>query len=507
MRDHAVAAGTLVATRRLVSSPYSLRTILWLGIAACVVAGLTVVFVLIVRVSALAEERGELHGRYEAAAVAHEQRAARRHDDPGVVREALRDADQARTVGGRALAAQQRRIELTVLGGVLAIGSIVAAVFLTIAWILRRTATPLERLARAAIAGDAFPPPDATPRVREVDALAWALHELDAAVRVRNEQLAAAHDDAVELSRFGEHIQQVVDPREVVDGLASRLIGCTEATAVHTLVRAVAGPRLQVAQSTTEAPERMHLPVLAEPMRCRAVRTLKPVAGEAGSGQACRCPLVPAAGAYLCEPMLAAGEVIGVVNVQAADRGQLDEPVRQRVEASIRFAAPALASLRLLAAARERALRDPVTGAYNRVFLEEFLRKQIAIAGRRELGVALVAIDLADTHDAAVIGAVAAAQHTVRTGDAVIRDGAGRLLIVLVDSDLDGGCEAAARLETALGPGSALGVTAFPDHGDSVAALVEAAERALYRAKVSGERVTAAETRDTSAFHVPDRIN
>jgi diguanylate cyclase (GGDEF)-like protein len=50
-----------------------------------------------------------------------------------------------------------------------------------------------------------------------------------------------------------------------------------------------------------------------------------------------------------------------------------------------------------------------------------------------------------------------------------------------------------------------VGVAVFPEHGDSYASLVEAADRAMYRAKQEGrDRVIVAEPFDPNARPQPD---
>jgi diguanylate cyclase (GGDEF)-like protein len=341
-------------------------------------------------------------------------------------------------------------------------------------------------------------------------------------LRSANEQLARAHADAVILGGFGEHVQQLTDEDELHATLAAHLRTRSPATEIHTLMRNASHSRLDVATSTTGI-ERHRLPILAEPMKCRAVRTLKPVAADAGSPTACRCDLVPASGSALCSPMLAAGELVGVVNLQAPEAGAFDDETRQRVQGFLGFASTALASIRLLAATRDRALRDPLTGAYNRAFLDEFLGKQLPLAERRRASLAVLMVDLDHfkrlndsfghaVGDRALVAAVGALQRSVRTSDAVIRYGGEEMAVVLIDTDESGALEAAERarraiedvvLTTEKGPvavRASIGVAAYPRHGRDQAALFAAADEALYRAKALGRnRVVAAAGVDDAA--------
>jgi len=414
-----------------------------------------------------------------------------------------------------ATVARQRHHIGTTLAIGLGLGLAGAALAITmVVWVLRRTAGPLEQLSRLALDGAAFPVPEHPHGVREVDTLAWALHELDLAVRDREERLAAAHGEAIELSRFGEHVQQIVDERELHAALLARMTAVSDAHAVVTLV--ARGPRLEIARSTHDDADRLSLPILGEPSRCRAVRTLQTVTGDDASPTACRCPLVPRGGSYLCEPMIAAGELVGVVNLQASWKAHFTDRIQKRVHASLGFGATALSSLRMLAATRERAFRDPLTGAYNRAFLTEYLHKHLALAERRDVGLGVLAVDLDhfkrlnDSYghqvgDRALIAVVETLQREVRAADAVVRHGGEELVVVLVDTDLAGAEASAERIRVAIesltidtaqepvGIRASIGVAAFPDHGPDQETLLAAADRALYQAKAAGRnRVVAA---------------
>lgn len=377
-----------------------------------------------------------------------------------------------------------------------------------VVWVLRRTATPLEQLARLAATRAPFPVPGAT-GIREVDVLAGALHQLDVAVRDHEQRLASAHREAIELTRFGERVQQALDERELHQLLGDHLREISGALACQTLVQAPDGERLELARNDLVDAGRLQLPIASEPMRCRALRTLRAVTADVGTAAACRCPLAEVGGSYLCAPMLATGTTVGVVALQADGRGAFASDVRRRVQAALAFGAPALASMRLLVATQERALRDPLTGAFNRSFLAESLDQRLAAAARRhgQIGVIMVDLDhfkqLNDTHghavgDRALIAAVAALQAGVRRGDAVVRVGGEELVVVLDDCTVSGALETAERLRVAVERiqlesdrgdvhvRASLGVAVAPDHGTDRPSLLDAADRALYRAKRDG---------------------
>lgn len=174
----------------------------------------------------------------------------------------------------------------------------------------------------------------------------------------------------------------------------------------------------------------------------------------------------------------------------------------------------------LQARLREEAIRDPLTGLYNRRYLEETLRRELSRAAREHYPVSLVMIDLDnfktfnDTYgheagDRMLQALSAQLQAHTRAGDIVCRYGGEEFLITLLGISLDAACERAeewraAFAETVIPYGDvqlrgtlSLGVATFPDHGDTIEAIIRAADRALYRAKAAGRNRVWVGQRDT----------
>jgi diguanylate cyclase (GGDEF)-like protein len=277
---------------------------------------------------------------------------------------------------------------------------------------------------------------------------------------------------------------------------------------MHVMIRNASKNRLEVLRPAMSADEQLAHPILGEPIRCRAVRTLREVSEDAGAATACHCALgVPSSGSYLCVPMLAAGELVGVTNLQAAEAGHFTPDRVRALQGYVGFTSATVSSLRLIAATRERALRDGLTGAYNRAFLAEYLHKTLASARRRGAPLAVLMVDLDhfkrinDEHghpagDAAIIALARCLQAQTRTNDAVVRYGGEEFCVLLVDVAVEAARATAERIRAAiertavgeLGPilRASIGVAAFPDHAGDDAALIAAADAALYRAKAAG---------------------
>ncbi len=177
------------------------------------------------------------------------------------------------------------------------------------------------------------------------------------------------------------------------------------------------------------------------------------------------------------------------------------EGQRDRTEAALQ---------RVLEELEEQAIRDPMTGLYNRRYLRDFLSRELIRARRAGTTLAVIMMDLDqfkrvnDTfgHDAGdvVLTQVAAMLlKSVRGSDVVCRFGGEEFVLVLTDATPDVAlrrCEevraALKQLEPehqgrALGrPTASFGVAWFPYHADADDALVHASDEALYQAKRSG---------------------
>ena len=224
-----------------------------------------------------------------------------------------------------------------------------------------------------------------------------------------------------------------------------------------------------------------------------------------------RCPHTPATApaATLCVPLVAHGEILGVVQLGSA-QGVIAEATQSLAEAACEQLALALSNLRLRDDLRQQSIRDALTGLFNRRYLEETLQRELARALRAggKVGVLMVDVDhfkrLNDTegHDAGdavlrKLGETLAA--TFRASDIACRYGGEEFVVVLPDIKLP---DLPARAEllrenvqrmTVLVSGKMLGTVSvsigaavFPEHGDSAAGLLHNADQALYRAKREG---------------------
>lgn len=245
---------------------------------------------------------------------------------------------------------------------------------------------------------------------------------------------------------------------------------------------------------------------------------------EQSSGLFCRHVGDSAPAYSLCLPMMAQGETLGLLHLRrpaphdpAHDTAKLDA-VHERLAISVaEHIALALANLKLHASLRSQAIRDSLTGLFNRRYLEESLERELrrAIRRRSTLGVILLDLDhfkdFNDTfgHAAGDMLLRELGQFLlthIRGEDIACRYGGEEFLILLVEASLEDTVQRAeqlrqgvrhlsvrARSETLGSVSLSLGTAVFPDHGDSVEALLRAADAALYHAKATGrDRVSVA---------------
>ncbi|UFN51187.1 diguanylate cyclase [Roseomonas sp. OT10] len=231
-------------------------------------------------------------------------------------------------------------------------------------------------------------------------------------------------------------------------------------------------------------------------------------------------------------PMSARGEVYGVMQFGCAVAGTPGpRPNRDLAVALADGVSMALANLSLREKLRGQALRDPLTGLYNRRFLEEVSERYAGSTERRGASLSVVMVDadhfkqVNDRHGHAVGDAVLRAlgsliQGALRKGDVACRYGGEEILLLLPDCDPAAARERMEELRvrvSGLHEGTdtilprvtvSIGIAAMPQHATSVAAAIKRADEALYAAKQGGRnQVVMArrpETEDSQPPHLAD---
>lgn len=250
------------------------------------------------------------------------------------------------------------------------------------------------------------------------------------------------------------------------------------------------------------------------PAQCWALKRGKPHVNRVGLA-ALRCEHYPADVVALEIPMMARGEVHGLLLVQAdgidaADRLLEVEPLAAAIAEAMSLA---LSNIALREKLRTQALRDPLTGLYNRRYMEDVLERYSNLAERNGNALSAIMIDLDhfklinDEHghalgDAVLREAAASIAGAIRPSDVACRYGGEELVVLLADCALDEAITKAellrVRIESlsdihGLRITASFGVATVPETSPKGTDIIAAADAALYRAKQAGRnRVEAA---------------
>jgi len=226
------------------------------------------------------------------------------------------------------------------------------------------------------------------------------------------------------------------------------------------------------------------------------------------------CSHVKHANPYICLPMMAHGEVLALLHVyfnpEADGTKTASETQRSLLKVFTEQIALALSNLKLRDSLRQQSIRDPLTGLFNRRYLEESLALEIQRAKRNNSPFSILMIDLDhfkrfnDTHgheagDIVLQTLGRFLQRHIRGGDIAGRYGGEEFTLVLPGTSLELARQRAEELSAgvrtlhvdfsgaSLGPLSiSAGVATFPNHGEGAETVLQAADMALYQAKSEG---------------------
>lgn len=265
------------------------------------------------------------------------------------------------------------------------------------------------------------------------------------------------------------------------------------------------------------------------PSECWALRRGCPHA-LSGGPSVLRCGHLAGEGASVCIPLIANGAAIGTLALQDEQAFVAASDPKEPSAASDAFTrrsdlivavgehvALALANLDLREALRVQAVRDPLTGLYNRRYMQEFLEREAQRARRKNRPLSVLALDLdkfklfndsyghaAGDHALNLVGEVLL--RSVRADDFACRSGGEEFVMILPECSLE---QAVARAEqirlrlqqrpleyqgvTQKSITVSIGVAALDETTDRVERLLACADEALYQAKREGrDRVVAA---------------
>ncbi len=219
---------------------------------------------------------------------------------------------------------------------------------------------------------------------------------------------------------------------------------------------------------------------------------------------------------YVCLPLLAQGETLGILHL-------LDGPIKNDNADEARMAEKCglakiladniglgIANLKLRESMRNLSIRGPLTGLFNRRYMEEALAQELHRTKRNDVQLAVIMIDIDhfkkfndnfghDGGDAILRELGAFLKKYVRGSDIACRYGGEEFILILSPSTAEGARLRAEKIRESarllsvshanrdLGAITlSLGVAIYPDHASEAAAIIKAADVALYQAKSGG---------------------
>jgi diguanylate cyclase (GGDEF)-like protein len=249
-----------------------------------------------------------------------------------------------------------------------------------------------------------------------------------------------------------------------------------------------------------------------DPEDCWALRRNKPhgMASEE-SDLVCKHVETENGRSYLCIPMVAHGEIMGLLHIRYAEVHEgAKNVIAQSALAAAEQLSLILANLRLRETLKNQSIRDPQTGLFNRRYMEDSLARELSRAERlgKTVVVAMLDIDhfkrLNDTFGHTAADAVLREWSELlkakfRGSDIVCRFGGEEFVVILPDICLEDARQRLDQLRMELSrlvvheDGQfiqavtvSMGIAVFPMNGRDSHALLQAADHALYQAKEGG---------------------
>ncbi len=215
-------------------------------------------------------------------------------------------------------------------------------------------------------------------------------------------------------------------------------------------------------------------------------------------------------GGTVCIPMQAHGDTLGLFVVTANAREALTEHELRIMRIVSEQASLAVSNLRLQHRLLNQSIRDPLTGLFNRRYLEETMEREFSRAERNGQPVSALVMDIDhfkkfndtqghDAGDAVLVHFAQVLAKAARKEDVAARYGGEEFVLLLPNATAEQAekrgneiCAATRAMKVSLGKGQvgqvtvSIGVATYPEFGSKPDQLLTSADEALYDAKHSG---------------------
>lgn len=213
---------------------------------------------------------------------------------------------------------------------------------------------------------------------------------------------------------------------------------------------------------------------------------------------------------YIEVPMFEPGKVMGMLHIEYPPDVKCDRKAEELALIVAEHLSLSLSNLKLRETLHAQSVRDPLTGLYNRRYMEETLEREIhrAVRSRIPIGIIMMDIDhfksLNDTYgheagDLVLAELSGIIRKNVRASDVACRYGGEEFILILPNADGEVTRQRAENLRAEVESYEfvyhrqslrkvtvSLGVAAFPEHDQSADSILKKADEALYLAKKLG---------------------
>lgn len=352
---------------------------------------------------------------------------------------------------------------------------------------------------------------DLAAELAEHERLGAALDESRSALAKQVEQLLRGSKDMLLLNELGDTLAACIAVDEAYPVISSYLPRLFPGTRGGLYMREASG-NLYVAAARWGDPPPAAASFVADD--CWALRRGKTHSADSSTlAVQCRHESAPLGGSSLCIPLAASGRTIGIFHASGTGG---DAPALV-LSAADRIGL-ALSNLMLREDLRRLSLHDPLTGLFNRRFLEESLEVEISRAERSLAPIGLIMLDLDHFKDyndefghqagdelLQALGRLVSG--LLRTGDIACRYGGEEFVFILPEASGPAAVERAEEIRKAVlaldisfdgkklpNVSASMGVAAYPAQAKTAGELLAAADACLYKAKNGGRnRVVFAE--------------
>jgi diguanylate cyclase (GGDEF)-like protein/PAS domain S-box-containing protein len=273
----------------------------------------------------------------------------------------------------------------------------------------------------------------------------------------------------------------------------------------------VIGPLRNIVESVADWGDTSGMELTFTPDECWALRRGRiHCVEDVNVGLLCKHLHEPASRGYMCVPMMAQSEALGILHLTQPKGDDIPEAKQRVAVAMAEHVAMALSNLRLHETLRNQSIRDSLTGLFNRSFLEESLELELRRAARTQLPLGVIMLSLdnfqqltesfgLDEGDTILRRAGMMLQSNVRKGDIACRFSGQTFILILPQTSYEISLQRAETLlglirtleiksptESAIHISASVGLAVYPGNGQTVETLLRSTEAALNRAKNSG---------------------